>query len=306
MPLYLDPKNDLIFKKIFGEHPDLLISFLNALMPFPAGRQIKSVEYLPAELVPDTPIKKNSIVDVRCTDNYKRQFIVEMQMFWSTVFNKRLVFNATKAYSRQLEKGEHFKLLQPVYGLGILNDTFDVKTPEFYHHYRIINRQHTDEVLEGLEFVLVELPKFKPEKWTDRKMAVLWLRFLKEMEECTTTVSDDLLEDEYIRQAVDMCEKAAFTPAERECYEQYWLEISYERSLADASYDDGMEKGLAEGLEKGMKEGMREGMKEGKREGMEQVVVKSFKKGFSVKDISDLTELDEEEILHILQKNKLL
>ncbi|MDR2809813.1 MAG: Rpn family recombination-promoting nuclease/putative transposase, partial [Tannerellaceae bacterium] len=33
MAHYLDPKNDLVFKRIFGEHPDLLISFLNALMP---------------------------------------------------------------------------------------------------------------------------------------------------------------------------------------------------------------------------------------------------------------------------------
>ena len=32
MALYLDPKNDLTFKRIFGEHPDLLIDFLNALM----------------------------------------------------------------------------------------------------------------------------------------------------------------------------------------------------------------------------------------------------------------------------------
>ncbi|TAD96216.1 MAG: hypothetical protein EAZ97_14425, partial [Bacteroidetes bacterium] len=28
---YLDPKNDLTFKKIFGEHPNLLISLLNSL-----------------------------------------------------------------------------------------------------------------------------------------------------------------------------------------------------------------------------------------------------------------------------------
>ena len=31
---YLDPKSDLTFKKVFGEHPDLVISFLNALLPF--------------------------------------------------------------------------------------------------------------------------------------------------------------------------------------------------------------------------------------------------------------------------------
>ena len=34
MAKYLDPKADLTFKKIFGEHPDLVISLLNALLPF--------------------------------------------------------------------------------------------------------------------------------------------------------------------------------------------------------------------------------------------------------------------------------
>ena len=31
---YLDPKADLTFKKVFGEHPDLVMSLLNALLPF--------------------------------------------------------------------------------------------------------------------------------------------------------------------------------------------------------------------------------------------------------------------------------
>ena len=51
MARYLDPKNDLTFKRIFGEHPDLLISFLNALLPFEPGRHIIEVEYLLTELV---------------------------------------------------------------------------------------------------------------------------------------------------------------------------------------------------------------------------------------------------------------
>jgi len=34
MSKYLGPKADLTFKKVFGGHPDLAISFLNALLPF--------------------------------------------------------------------------------------------------------------------------------------------------------------------------------------------------------------------------------------------------------------------------------
>ncbi|MDR2849388.1 MAG: Rpn family recombination-promoting nuclease/putative transposase, partial [Verrucomicrobiota bacterium] len=55
MNQYLDPKNDLVFKRIFGEHPNLLLSFLNALLPLGQDRHIVSLEYLPAELVPENP-----------------------------------------------------------------------------------------------------------------------------------------------------------------------------------------------------------------------------------------------------------
>ena len=78
---YLDPKADLTFKRVFGEHPDLVISFLNALLPFKNDDElIESVTYLQPEMVPENPLRKNSIVDVRCRDNRGRQFIVEMQM----------------------------------------------------------------------------------------------------------------------------------------------------------------------------------------------------------------------------------
>lgn len=49
---YLDPKNDLTFKKVFGQHLDLLKSFLNALMPLEERQVIDSLEYLPPELAP--------------------------------------------------------------------------------------------------------------------------------------------------------------------------------------------------------------------------------------------------------------
>ena len=44
---YLDPKADLTFKKIFGNHPKRLISLLNALLPLSEEEQIHEIEYLP-------------------------------------------------------------------------------------------------------------------------------------------------------------------------------------------------------------------------------------------------------------------
>ena len=56
--LYHDPKNDLTFKRIFGEHPHLLKRFFNVVMTLTEGKKIVSIEYLPSELVPKIPIEK--------------------------------------------------------------------------------------------------------------------------------------------------------------------------------------------------------------------------------------------------------
>ena len=178
---YLDPKNDLTFKKIFGQNPDLLMSLLNALMPLATGQTIESVEYLAPELVPVIPEFKNSIVDVRCVDNHDRQFIVEMQMLWTPSFKYRVLFNASKAYVKQLGKNKKYESLQPVFSLNLINDTFIDDSTDFYHHYSIVNIAETSQKLDGLEFVFVELPKFKAQSVVEKKMAVLWLRFLTEI-----------------------------------------------------------------------------------------------------------------------------
>ena len=49
MAKYLNPKVDLTFKKVFGEHPNLVKSLLNALLPLPEDMEIVEVEYLTSE-----------------------------------------------------------------------------------------------------------------------------------------------------------------------------------------------------------------------------------------------------------------
>ena len=44
---YLDPKADLTFKRVFGEHPDLVMSLLNALLPISVRRLLILNIFLP-------------------------------------------------------------------------------------------------------------------------------------------------------------------------------------------------------------------------------------------------------------------
>ena len=301
MARYLDPKNDLTFKRIFGEHPDLLINFLNSVMPFEAGRHILTIEYLPGEQVPENPGKKNSIVDVKCKDNYDRQFIIEMQMDWDALFMNRIVFNAGKAYVRQLNRREVYQLLQPVYTLAILNENFDLKTPQFYHHYQIVNRENTEEIIPGLEFVLIELDKLHPETVSDRKLAVLWLRFLKEVNESITTLPQEMQENEHIRQAAELCEESAFTPAELAAYEKYWDIIRVDLSVKESA----LQKGKALGRAEGRAEGEAIGRASERAEIQENLIINSFLAGLPVDTISTITGLAPEKIIEILKSKDL-
>ena len=191
-----------------------MISFLNAMLPFGSEEEkIVSVEYLNPELVPVNPLRKDSIVDVRCKDVRGRQFIVEMQMMWTPEYKQRVLFNASKAYVSQLGKSQHYELLQPVYSLNLLNDTFS-DSEEYYHDYQIVEMEETNEVIEGLRFIFIELPKFKPKSYGDKKMQVLWLRYLTEIDEDTREVSKELLDNPEISKAVEELEKSAFTEEE--------------------------------------------------------------------------------------------
>ena len=248
---YLNPKADMTFKLVFGEHPDLVMSLLNALLPLPEDGQIESVEYLTPEMVPENPTKKDSIVDVRCKDQQGRQFIVEMQLYWNEEFKRRVLLNASKAIVRQLDKGEDYSLIQPVYCLSLVNDkAFDYETDEFYHDYAIVDVEHTDRHIEGLRLVFVELPKFKPQSIAERKMAVLWLRFLTEIAEDTVEAPAELMENEATRKALGLVEKSAMTEGQLYAYERFWMSITDERILREAavkkSYNEGMEKGHIE------------------------------------------------------------
>ena len=237
---YVDPKADLTFKKVFGEHPDLITSLLNALLPLPEDGQIVSIEYLPPEIVPDDPLHKDSIVDVRCKDQNGRQFIVEMQMIWSPDYNQRALFNAAKAYSRELPAGGNYRNLKTVYSLNLLNDNLDLDVPQWYHHYRLEHREVKGETIDGIQLVFVELKKFTPHTWPERKMAVLWLRFLTEINGKIRKAPPELEENPEVRKALEMVEVAALTPEERAKYDgfQDWLCRETRRADAERRLDE--------------------------------------------------------------------
>jgi len=279
MAHYLDPKNDLTFKRVFGEHKHLCMSLINSMLPL--KKPIVSIEYQMGELVPElTDVLRNTIVDVRCIDSDDQQFIVEMQLYWSESFRSRVLLNASKAYVMQLDKAEEFKLIKPVYALNFVNETFEKSLQmkdEYYHYYKIVNVKNTEKQIEGLEFLFVELPKFKPQNRAEKKLQELWLRFLTEVNENTKVIPQELLDNALTREAVGYMEKAAYTKEQLAAYDKWKIAAMTERSA------------------------INDAKREGEHRKAVTIAQKALQMGMSVEDTCKLTDLSEQQIKELIE-----
>ena len=105
---FVDVKNDVAFRKIFGNEKKkvILISFLNAVLELEGQSRIKEVNLLNPFQLPRIAGEKSSIIDVKATDHKGATFIVEMQVAEPAGFDKRVLYYTSKDYSGQIHIGE--------------------------------------------------------------------------------------------------------------------------------------------------------------------------------------------------------
>ena len=289
---YYDPKTDVVFKKVFGTHPNLTISLLNAVLQLEGDDGIKSIEYEPSEILPIMGDKRNSVVDVRCKDGKGDYFIVEMQMYWSSDFMRRVLYNCSKVYATLYSKGEEHYKVKKVFSVNILNDIYQTDTEENYHHYTMAEVGAPEHVIRGIEIVCVELPKFKPENYAQRKMLQLWQEFLTSINAKTgeENITDAMLENDDVKEALDLC--LNLTDEERGYYDGFWgmefLRNDRDRTVRELS--------LAEGREEGRAEGRAEGLAAGRAEALLETARSLKAMGLPIDKIAEATNLSHDEI----------
>ena len=113
---YLNPRNDIAFKKIFGteKNKDILIHFLNDVIEREDKKEITNVTLLNPMQHPEIIGKKQSVVDVLCEEKDGTQYIVEMQVAKVAGFEKRAQYYAAKAYASQPDSGDTYDHLKEV------------------------------------------------------------------------------------------------------------------------------------------------------------------------------------------------
>ena len=193
--------------------------------------------------------------------------------------------------------------MQPVYSLNLVNEVFEPELPGYYHYYSLVHQEHSDRVIEGLKLIFVELPKFTAHTYAEKRMQVLWLRFLTEIDEKTREVPEELRSEPDINKALTVLEESAFNDAELYQYEKFWDIIRVEKAIyrkgETVGMKRGMEKGLEQGIEQGIEKGIEQGLEQGIEKGIRQTAANMKRMGLDIESIVKCTGLTEEEILSL-------
>lgn len=272
MERYMNPYTDFGFKKLFGTelNKDLLISFLNALIP--EERRITNVTYLNPEQLGAQELDRRAVFDVYCEDEAGEKFLVEMQKGEQQFFKDRSIYYSTFAIREQAPRGVWNYGLKGIYTVGILNFTIYPDNEDFYHEVKLTDLATKEVFYDKLTFVYLEMPKFTK---TEAELDTLFDKWLYVIRNLATLMErPKVLQEKVFAHLFEAAEIAKFDRKERYEYEESLKNYRDWFSVMETAENKGMAKGMAKGIAKGMAQGMAQGMakglEKGRAEGMEK------------------------------------
>lgn len=227
-----------------------MISFLNALL-YEAQPVIEDLEIIDHYLAPKIKGVQDTYLDVKAKISGSKTVIIEMQVLNVESFEKRILYNATKAYSVQLKSGENYNLLNPVIALTITD--FQM----FEHLETVISRfcikeknNLVDYLADELEFVFVELPKFDKTLAELETLTDKWIYFMK-TSRTLRSVPEELGNVPALRKAFTIANEANLEPDELDDLERREIFIQDQRGAITKATRIGREQGIEQGIKQG-------------------------------------------------------
>jgi len=292
---FLDVKTDYAFKKVFGseDSKSKLISFLNAIVYDNKDIKIKDLTILDPYNIPMIKGVKDTFVDVKAVLEDDTKVIIEMQVLNHAGFEKRVLYNAAKNYSIQLDKSEKYHLLNPVIALSIVDFTMFEDSEQIINRFKLIEKDKLITYNDDIELVFVELEKFNKNLEELQDIKDEWIYFIKNAGSLEY-VPNNL--DEEIKTALEIVNEANLTKDELEAQHKRKEFISIQKLAILKADTDGFNKGMEKGLEKGMEKGLEKGIEKGFEQGIKkrniEIAKKSISQSLDDDTISLITGLD--------------
>ena len=281
---FLNPCNDVAFKKIFGsdEHKNITISFLNSILEYSGNQKITDVQFLNTEQKGILPDKKDNILDILCTDQIGTKYIVEIQVAGMDEFDKRIVFYGAKTYAMQLGSTQSYQILNPVVAISILNFIYFKDKPDYKSIHLLLDKKTHTHDLKELSFAFVELPKFNKTEQELETNEDKWIYFLKNIRK-EQQIPSPLSNNEF-KAACQAANRMTWTEAEYNAYEN--AIIAANDAVGKVSF--------------ALRQSREEGREEGREEIKLEIVQNLLNTGnLSVAEISQITGLSIDQINQI-------
>lgn len=286
---YLDPRNDLAFKKIFGseKHKRIPMDFLNAVFHLEGSEEIVFLDFLATAQNPEIAARKESIVDVLVQDQSGSKYIIEMQVAKVEGFEKRAQYYAAKTYCAHVGRGQEYQDLKKVIFLAITDYIVFPKKEYYKSDHVILDNQSFEHDLKDFSFTFVELPKFT--KTPDQLETVedRWYYFLKHADE-SKDIEKVLSHHPEIKEAYEILDRYQWSEGELQSYEKLFLDAVDARNILKAAKKDAREEGL--------QEGRQEGRREGRLETSLKIAKTMLREGIPLDQVARLAHLSEEEV----------
>lgn len=240
---YLDPTNDVAFKKLFSQK-DLLKDFLNAVLRLEEGCKIVELDFIPQEELPPFKIGRRSLFDIKCKDQEGKYYVVEMQNKPESYFLNRVQCYASHALVSQAIRGATHEGLMPVILLVISKENLFEEEVECISYHHTLESKTKKQLLFALSYVFIELPKFKKSAKELQSQEDDWLFFFahwQESKEPPETITDSM-----VLEAYKTIEQFNWTPEEYDAYFRARLASDAEDIMLTDSFEKGLEKGREE------------------------------------------------------------
>jgi len=217
----LNPKIDLVFKKIFGteQNKNVLKSLINSVLP--KDEQIVEITiknpYNETDFVGD----KLSVVDIKATDEKGRWYDIEIQVKEQKYYGKRAIFYLSEIYSNQLNEKDSYDKLRKTIIISILDFNYFLNDKRYFRRccYKDFDTGELYPELDFADLYFVELRKFDNEFKHIKTTLDRWITFLNTATELDKDNLPDELKDPDIIQAMNTIDTMSLNAKEREYYE---------------------------------------------------------------------------------------
>jgi predicted transposase/invertase (TIGR01784 family) len=282
---FVDIKNDVAFRKIFGNEnrKEVLISFLNAVLCLQENKKIIEVTILTPYQLPELRGGKVTIVDVKAKDQTGKTYIVEMQVGDDDGFHKRVLYYASKSYSSQISRGDEFEKLMPTFLIGIL-DFVATKNTNYLSRHIVKDAETGEHFIEDIEFNFIELPKFNKKPEELESIIDQWVYFIKNAE--NLNLIPDSIDDQGLIYAYHGADMHNWSVEELEAYDKVFMREQVDKNR----WEKATRKAIENATEKGVQKGKQE------------MVFNLFKFNHSDEDIAKIANITMEEVRDLRTK----